>query len=68
VYTVVWLENLKGRDYSEDLDVDGKVMLEWNRVGECKLNLSGSEYGPVTGSSEHGNEPSDSIKGGEILD
>jgi hypothetical protein len=26
---VYMLENLKGRDYSEDLDVDGKVTLEW---------------------------------------
>jgi hypothetical protein len=25
----VWLENLKGRDHSEDLGVDGKIMLEW---------------------------------------
>jgi hypothetical protein len=23
------LENLKGRDYSEHLDVDGKIILEW---------------------------------------
>jgi hypothetical protein len=24
-----WSENLKGRDYSEDLGVDGKIILEW---------------------------------------
>jgi hypothetical protein len=28
---------------------------------------SGSGYGPVAGSYEHGNEPSSSIKGGEFL-
>jgi hypothetical protein len=22
-------KNLKGRDYSEDLDVDGRIILEW---------------------------------------
>jgi len=27
--TKVWLENLKGRDQSEDLGVDGKTILEW---------------------------------------
>jgi hypothetical protein len=27
--TVFWLENLKGRDHSEDLDVDGRIILEW---------------------------------------
>jgi hypothetical protein len=27
--TIFWLENLKGRDHLEDLDVDGKIILEW---------------------------------------
>jgi hypothetical protein len=27
--TVVWLENPKGRDHSEDLGVDGRIILEW---------------------------------------
>jgi len=26
--TVFWLENLKGRDHSEDLDIDGRIILE----------------------------------------
>jgi hypothetical protein len=34
----------------------------------CGLQVSGSGMGPVAGSCEHGNEPSSSIKGGEILD
>jgi hypothetical protein len=37
-------------------------------VGSYRLNSSGSGEGPVTGSCEHGNEPSGSIKGGEFLD
>jgi hypothetical protein len=24
-----WSENLKGRDYLEDLNVSGKIILEW---------------------------------------
>jgi len=29
MHTKFWLENLKGRDHSEDLDVDGRVILQW---------------------------------------
>jgi hypothetical protein len=28
MYTVFWLENLKERDYSEDLGVDDNIILE----------------------------------------
>jgi hypothetical protein len=24
-----WLGNLKGRDYMEDLGIDGRIILEW---------------------------------------
>jgi hypothetical protein len=34
----------------------------------CGLDSSGSEWGPVTGSCEHDNEPLGSIKGKEFLD
>jgi hypothetical protein len=33
------LANLKGRDYWEELDIDGKVMLK-NSMGGCGLDLS----------------------------
>jgi hypothetical protein len=39
-----------------------------NRVGRCGLDSSGSGYVPVTGCCEHGNEPSGSIKGEELID
>jgi hypothetical protein len=29
MHTICYLENLKGRDHSEDLDIDGKIILEW---------------------------------------
>jgi hypothetical protein len=32
------------------------------------LDSSGSGYGPVAGSGEHGNEPLGSVKGKELLD
>jgi hypothetical protein len=25
----IWLENLKGRNHSEDLSIDGRIILEW---------------------------------------
>jgi hypothetical protein len=29
MHTEFWSENLKGRDQSEDLDVDGRITLQW---------------------------------------
>jgi hypothetical protein len=37
-------------------------------VGGCGLDTSGSGWGPVVGSCEHGNEPSGSVKCGEFLE
>jgi hypothetical protein len=37
-------------------------------VGGCRLDASGSGYGPVATFCEHDNELSDSIKGGELFD
>jgi hypothetical protein len=37
-------------------------------VRNCGLDSSGSGYGPVAGSFEHGNEPSGSLKGEGFLD
>jgi hypothetical protein len=36
-------------------------------VGKCGVDSSGTGQGPIAGCCEHGNEPSDSIKGGEFL-
>jgi hypothetical protein len=37
-------------------------------VGRCKLNSPGSGQEPMAGSCEQNDEPSGSIKGGEILE
>jgi hypothetical protein len=36
--------------------------------GRCGLDSSGSDYGPVAGYCEYGNEPSSTVKGREFLD
>jgi len=42
---ILWLENLKEREHSEDLRVDGKIILKWififYSVGRCGLDASG---------------------------
>jgi hypothetical protein len=65
------LENLKGRDRSKDLGVDGRIILEWiwgNSVGRYGLDACGSGWVAVTGSCSYGNEPSGSIRGGRFLE
>jgi hypothetical protein len=41
--TKFWLESLKGRDHSEDLSVDGRIILKLilREKGECELDSSG---------------------------
>jgi hypothetical protein len=59
-----WSENVKGRDHSENLDVDEKIILEWILR---KLWVI-VDWMHLAGSYEHGNEPSGSIKGREFRD
>jgi hypothetical protein len=62
---------IRGRDHSDDLDVDFNIILErilGNRVGRCGLDSSGIRYRPMGDSCEHDNEPSGSTKGGGFLD
>jgi len=61
--TTLWSENLRGRDYSEDLGLDGNRSYG-NKIERCGLDPSDSECGPVAGSCEYGDEPLGSIKGG----
>jgi hypothetical protein len=42
MHKILWLENLKGRNHSEDLGVDERIILEGNNVGRCGLGSSGS--------------------------
>jgi hypothetical protein len=29
MYTQLWLENLKGRDHSEDIDIHRRITVDW---------------------------------------
>jgi hypothetical protein len=53
------MENLKWRRYVGNLDIDGKIMLEWalgNWVWGCTLVLSGVGNGPLAGCCEYSNK------------
>jgi hypothetical protein len=51
------------------LDADRKLTAkQGNRTGECGLDLSGCEYGPLESCCVHCNGRSDFIKGKEFLD
>jgi hypothetical protein len=59
MHTKFWSENLKGRDHEENLNVDGRIILECilgKQDGKFRMDSSGSGYGQVAGSCEHGND------------
>jgi len=66
MHTEFWSGKLKGRDYSRDLCLDGRIILELilkrSGIWKCGLDSSGIGYGSMMGSCEHGNEFSDSTK------
>jgi len=71
VQSIYWLENLKERDHSKDLRIDGRTILEWilgkwGFVGVNWIPLAHGK-GPASGFSEHGVERSGSIKCDEFL-
>jgi hypothetical protein len=59
----LWLENLKGRDHSEDLNIDGSITLKW-KVGWDVSGLDSPAAGKrlATGCVQS-DEKFDSIKG-----
>ena len=65
-----WWENLRKRYHFEDLGVDGRIILKWilNKLaGRAWTELIWLRIGTTDGSCEDANEPSRSIKCGEIL-
>jgi len=65
-----WWGDLREINHLEDLDEDGRIMLNWifeSGMGHG-LDSSGSGYRQVAGSCECGNEPSGSINCREFLD
>jgi len=67
MYTEFLSENLKGRDNSEELGVDRTINNRWILTKYGGRLWTGCIWLRI-GTSEHGNEPSGSIKGGEFLD
>jgi hypothetical protein len=62
---------MKGRDNSEDLDVDGKIILKWilgKLSWRVRIEFIWLRIGPVSGSCLHGNEPSGDTKGRKFFD
>jgi hypothetical protein len=70
MYTRFLCGNLRERDHLEEPDVDGKIILRWIFSGMWGHGLErvGTGYGQVAGTCKCGNEPSVSIKCGEILE
>jgi hypothetical protein len=65
MHTELWSGNLRGRDHSEDLGIDGRMILKWILN---KLVWFGFIWLGIWTSgdcSHHGNEPSGSVKSGE---
>jgi hypothetical protein len=56
-------------DHFKELGEDGRI-LKWNfsNTWRCGMNSSGSRYGPVAGSCEHGNELLGPINGSVLRD
>jgi hypothetical protein len=59
----LYSEILKGKDHLAYLGIDGdNIKVDVEEIGcVCGLDSTGSGCDPLTYSSEHGNEPSDSI-------
>jgi hypothetical protein len=60
----ILVENLKGRDHSEDLKADGRIMLEWT-LGKYDEKVWTEFMWLWTGTN--GNEPSGSKKAESFL-
>ena len=71
MYTGFWWGNLKERDYLEDTDIEGRIILRWIFRKWDVGAWTGSIWLRIEtcgGHCECGNEPSCSIKCGEFLD
>jgi hypothetical protein len=71
ICTGVCRGNLRERDHRGDPGLDGRIILRWIfwkwNVG-YGLDLAGSGYRQAAGTCESCNEPSGSIKCGELID
>jgi hypothetical protein len=59
MHTKFWSENVKVKGHSEDLNVNGRILLEGTlrqNVGRVRIGCKGTGQGPVAGCCEQGNE------------
>jgi hypothetical protein len=70
VYTGCQWGDLRESNHLEDLDIDGRVILKWffKKWDGEPLDWSDSWQGQMASCREYGNERSDFIKCGKILD
>jgi hypothetical protein len=50
----IWSDKLKGRDNSKELGVEGRIILDFRKIG--MEGVVSTHLGPVASSCEHGSE------------
>jgi hypothetical protein len=71
MYTKFWSGNVKGRNHSDDIDVDGRIILEWileKEVDELYTECIWLRIETSGGFFEKTNKASGNVKGWKFVD